>query len=272
MIYAFATIKGMKLSQKSLVVFDLDGTLTESKSPLKADMARALAALLAKKKVAIIGGGSYEQFQNQFVGHFSCPPELFNNLFLFPTTSTSFYRYRRGGWKKVYRKVLGVAEKKKILKAFEHAFEATGYVQPKKVWGKVIEDRGTQITFSALGQDIVTALGTKKGVALKGKWNKENDALRQKMAALMRRELPDFEVRTGGLTSIDVTQKGIDKAYGVLQIEQVLKVPIRDMVFIGDALYPGGNDAAAKKTGVQTIAVKGPADTIAIIKKILNAH
>jgi len=80
------------------------------------------------------------------------------------------------------------------------------------------------------------------------------------------------EVRTGGLTAIDVTQKGIDKAYGVRQIEKVLKIPIKDMVFIGDALYPGGNDAAAKKTGVQTIAVKGPADTIAIIKKILSAR
>jgi hypothetical protein len=87
----------------------------------------------------------------------------------------------------------------------------------------------------------------------------------------MQKELPTFEVRSGGLTSIDVTQKGIDKAYGVRQIEKVLKISIKDMVFIGDALYPGGNDAAAKKTGVQTIAVKGPEDTIKIIKKILKA-
>ena len=74
----------------------------------------------------------------------------------------------------------------------------------------------------------------------------------------MQKELPAFEVRRGGLTSIDVTQKGIDKAYGVRQIEKVLKIPIKEMVFIGDALYPGGNDAAAKKTGVQTIATKRP--------------
>ena len=54
------------------------------------------------------------------------------------------------------------------------------------------------------------------------------------------------------------------------QIEKVLKIPIRKMVFIGDALYKGGNDAAAKKTGVDTIAVGGPKDTIEIIKKIVN--
>ena len=249
------------LSKKSLIVFDLDGTLTESKAPLKPNMARALAALLEQKKVAIIGGGSYEQFQNQFIGHFSCSPALFENLFLFPTTSTSFYRYRHDGWEKVYRKVLSVAEKKKIMRAFADAFVATKYVPPKKFWGKVIEDRGSQITFSALGQ--------KAPVKAKAAWNKKSD-VRPALMNIMQKELPKFEVRRGGLTSIDVTQKGIDKAYGVRQIEKVLKIPIKNMVFIGDALYPGGNDAAAKKTGVQTIAVGGPKDTIKIIKKILK--
>jgi hydroxymethylpyrimidine pyrophosphatase-like HAD family hydrolase len=87
---------------------------------------------------------------------------------------------------------------------------------------------------------------------------------------IMEKSLSGFEVRRGGLTSIDVTMKGIDKAYGVRQIEKILRIPIKDMIFVGDALYKGGNDAAAKKTGVQTMAVKGPADTIAIIKKILK--
>ena len=251
------------LSEKSLIVFDLDGTLTESKAPLKPDMARALAALLTQKKVAIIGGGSYEQFKNQFVGHFTCPPALFKNLFLFPTTSTSFYRYQRSGWKQVYRKVLKPAEKKKIMRAFADAFVAIKYVPPKKLWGKAIEDRGSQITFSALGQ--------KASVKAKAAWNKKSD-VRPALMKIMQKELSTFEVRSGGLTSIDVTQKGIDKAYGVRQIEKVLKISIKDMVFIGDALYPGGNDTAAKKTGVQTIAVNGPEDTIKIVKKILKAR
>ena len=256
------------LAQKDLVVFDLDGTLTASKAPLKKDMEKALIELLRSKKVAIIGGGSYDQFKNQLLAHFNCPPELLTGLFLFPTTSTSFYRYS-GGWKKVYRKVLTPAEKKRILKAFDNAFKAVGYVQPVKVYGKVIEDRETQMSFSPLGQDIVDALGPKKGIALKEKWKKENNALRLKIAKLMGKELKNFEVRVGGLTTIDVTQKGIDKGYGVRQIEKTLRIPIERMVFIGDALYRGGNDAAAKKSGIQTMATKGPADTIMIIKKIL---
>lgn len=256
------------LASKDLIVFDLDGTLTESKAPLKKDMEKALIALLKTKKVAVIGGGSYEQFQSQFLGHFHCPRVLLSNLFLFPTTSTSFYRYN-GGWKKVYRRVLKNSEKKKILKAFDDAFKTVGYVQPRKVWGKVIEDRGTQMTFSALGQEVVSRLGVTKGVALKEEWHKKNGPMRLKIIRLMSKKLHSFEVRAGGLTSIDVTQKGIDKGYGVKQIEKTLHIPIKRMVFIGDALYRGGNDAAAKKSGIETIATKGPTDTITIIKKIL---
>jgi HAD superfamily hydrolase (TIGR01484 family) len=259
-----------KLAKKSLIVFDLDGTLAPSKSPLEPSMDRVLTALLKVKKVAVIGGGSYEVFTNQLIKNLTCPKPLLTNLFLFPTTSTAFYRYRGGRWTKVYRKTLSTKEKKQIHTAFAEAFKATGYVHPKKVWGTVIEDRGTQITFSALGQEVVAALG-KKGLAMKEQWFKDNQPLRLKMIKIMARRLKKFEVRGGGLTSIDVTQKGIDKGYGVRQIEKHLHIPIKDMVFIGDALYKGGNDAAAKKSGVQTIATSGPRETIGIIKKILNA-
>lgn len=258
-----------KLSKKSLIVFDLDGTLAPSKSPLESDMSRALTALLAQKKVAVIGGGSYEQFNNQFLSHLKCPPALLKNLFIFPTTSMAFYKYDKG-WKNVYRKILKESEKKKILRAFDEVYTAVNYVAPKKVWGPVIEDRVTQMSFSPLGQNIVDKLGSKKGIALKEQWRKENNPLRLKMAKLLGKKLSSFEVRVGGITTIDITRKGIDKAYGVRQIEKVLKIPIKNMLFIGDALYPGGNDAAAKKSGVQTMATSGPKETIAIIKKILK--
>jgi HAD superfamily hydrolase (TIGR01484 family) len=248
-----------KYTSKKLIVFDLDGTLAESKSSLKPDMARALRALLSKKKVAVIGGGTYEQFSTQLVEKLICPPALLQNLFLFPTTSTSFYRYN-GGWKKVYRKTLNSPERKKIKQALQVSFKKNSYVHPKKIWGSLIEDRGTQITFSALGQ--------KAPVKAKESWNARQDVRPQLMKTLIKL-LPGFEVRRGGLTSIDITKKGIDKAYGVRQIKKVLKFQIKDMLFIGDALYPGGNDYAAKKTGIECLPVKGPQDTKRIIEQII---
>jgi phosphomannomutase len=254
-------------SNKRLIVFDLDGTLTESKSNLEPDMAQALAKLLAQKKVAVIGGGAYRQFKKQFVAELDCPKPLLANLFLFPTTATAFYRYR-AGWKKIYGFRLSKAEWQTIKKTFAQVLKEINYIPPAKTYGKVLENRGSQVTFSALGQDIITVLG-KKGLQLKEEWKRENTPLKMKIAKLVQKRLTNFEVRTSAYTSIDVTKKGIDKAYGVRRIKKILKIPIRDMIFIGDGLYPGGNDYAAKKTGIDCVSVRGPEDTKRVIEKII---
>lgn len=257
--------------KKELVVFDLDGTLAKSKAVMDSEMSKLFAELLAVKKVAVIGGGKYGLFKMQLIDPLKkCPKKLLDNLFLFPTTSTVFYRYDHG-WKNVYTLDLSVREREKIKKAFRDVMEEAGYVPPKKVYGKVIEDRGTQITFSALGQEIVAHLGEKEGVRLKEKWRKENGIIKLKMAKMLAGRLPEFEVHAAGFTSIDVTQKGIDKAYGVRQIEKHLHVPIKKMLFVGDALFRGGNDYAAKRTGILCIAVQGPEDTKKIIREILES-
>jgi hydroxymethylpyrimidine pyrophosphatase-like HAD family hydrolase len=142
-------------------------------------------------------------------------------------------------------------------------------VAPEKVYGPVLEDRITQMSFSPLGQEVVSVLGA-KGIRMKEEWKKENDPLRFKIAKLIGKRLPKLEVRVGGLTTIDITKKGIDKAFGVRQIKKMLKISIKDMVFIGDALYPGGNDHAARKTGVDCIAVRDPKDTQKIIESIIE--
>ncbi len=253
---------------KDVIIFDLDGTLTESKSDLSPDMARAIAALLARKKVAIIGGGAYRQFRKQFIVKLDIPRSLLSNLYLFPTTAMLMYQYR-SGWKKSYEFKLSKSEKQSIRKAFKEVLRDIEYIPPAKTYGKVLEDRGTQFTFSALGQDIVAVLGA-EGVVQKKKWLQEHPKLKNRIADLLQKKLPKLEVHPGGISSVDVTKKGIDKAYGVRQVEKHLKTPIFRMVFIGDALYKGGNDAAAKKSGIDTIAVRGPEDTKKVIEKLLK--
>ncbi len=243
----------------------MDGTLTPSKAAMSGRMGRFLRLLLKEKKVAVIGGGKYELFRWQFVNRIKFHGKELTNLFLFPTSSTSFYRYARGGWKKVYAHTLSAADKNKILNAFRQVFLSFGYKHPKKTYGKVIEDRGTQITFSALGQEAVSALGAQRGVRLKEEWHRKYNRLRLNMAKLLQKKLPKFKVRIGGLTSIDVTQKGIDKAYGIRQIEKHLRIPKRDMLFVGDAIFPGGNDYAVVRAGVDYIKVRGPADTEKVV-------
>ncbi|RJQ28916.1 HAD-IIB family hydrolase [Candidatus Parcubacteria bacterium] len=257
-----------KFRNKKLVVFDLDGTLTKTKSNLEFEMSRALNALLKEKRVAVIGGGTYVQFEKQFVAELKCPPSLLSRLFIFPTTATSFYRYHNG-WKRIYSFELSKRERAGIQKAFQETLQEIRYVPPKRIYGKVIEDRRTQVTFSALGQDVVAVLG-KKGVLLKEKWTRENTPLKLKIARMMQKRLPGLEVHAAGFTSIDVTRRGIDKKYGVRQIAKHLRMSIKDMLFVGDAIFPGGNDYAAVKTGVDYVKVSGPEETKKVIKFLLS--
>lgn len=258
-----------KIKSKDLIVFDLDGTVVSSKAPMDLQMSALITRLLAVKKVAIIGGGKYELFKILFLKQLKAPEPLLKNLFLFPTTATSFYTYK-SGWKNIYALYLSKKEKNEIRKAFYDVFKKIEYRHPQKTYGKVVEDRGTQVTFSALGQDVVAILGKKRGIALKTKWLQENHNIKMTMVKLLAKALPGLEVRAAGLTSIDITRKGIDKAYGLEQIKKHLQINIKNMLFVGDAIFPGGNDYAIVKTGIDYIPVTGPAQTKDVIRNLLK--
>jgi phosphomannomutase len=257
------------ISSKQLMVFDLDGTLAESKSSMDQEMSGLLTDLLQKKNVAVIGGGSWTMFQKQLLAGLTCPSELLSRLYLFPNTSTRFYRWQDNTWTEVYSQLMSPAEKDKIFTAFAKMFTDIGYTHPAKIYGELIEDRGTQISFSIYGQDIVEALGP-EGVRIKKEWLAKNEPLKLKMRDVLQELLPEFEVRAAGLTTIDVTHKGIDKAYGIRQIEKLLNIPIADMVFVGDALFKGGNDYPAISAGVECFAISGPDETKSLIKSWLD--
>ncbi len=243
---------------KSLIVFDLDGTLAKSKSALDDEMAALLKGLLAVVKVAIISGGDLPQFQTQVIDRLPAGSVL-ENLSLLPTSGTKFFTYSDGRWQKLYSEDLTEAERHTIEAALEQAVAQAG-VQPAQTWGERIEDRGTQVTYSALGQQAP--------LEAKETWDPDF-AKRKAVQAILARTLPNFSVRLGGTTSIDVTRPGIDKAYGIHKLRDVLHIPIEQMLYVGDAIFPGGNDYAALEAGVDCIAVRDPEDTKRVIETII---
>ena len=242
---------------KKLIMFDLDGTLAPSKSSLAPQTAGLLRDLLCIIKVAVISGGAWSQFEKQLLTDLP-KNSLLTNLSLLPTCGTKFFQYN-GKWEELYSEDLTATEKKKIIDSLDKAAEQAGY-RAKKVWGEVIEDRGSQVTYSALGQQAP--------LAEKEKWDADF-AKRKKIAAILATLIPEFSVRLGGATSIDVTKPGIDKAYGIKKLRDTLHLSLKEMVYIGDALFPGGNDYPAEEEGVVSIPVKGPDDTDLVIHAIL---
>lgn len=247
-----------------LVAFDLDDTLAPSKSALPERMLDALAELLRRTTVAVISGGNIEQFRAQLLAPLAERTDLdeaaFERLHLLPTCGTRYERREGGEWVTVYREHLTPEQRDAAFAALREEADRLGLWEPKP-WGEILEDRGSQVTFSALGQ--------RAPVAAKHVWDPSGEKKNTLRAAVAAR-LPELEVRSGGSTSVDITRRGIDKAYGMRKLETHTGIGLNEMLFIGDRLDPDGNDYPVLVLGVRCQAVTGWEDTAEFIEGLLS--
>ena len=244
-----------------LVMFDLDQTLTESKQPLTPHMAELLARLLVKTRVAVISGGGLPQFLKQVVDQLS-PDVKLSHLYLLPTSGATLYEWRDGAWQKVYEEELSEKDAAKVARAIRAVAAETGLVDFSiPSYGERIEYRGSQVTFSANGQEAP--------LEIKARWDPDKSK-RRMLQKVLSACLPDFSVGMGGSNSVDITYKGIDKAYGLTKLAERLNVPVGEIVYVGDQLTPGGNDEAVLRTLAKTRAVNGPSETALFIASLLS--
>ncbi|MGN7969126.1 HAD-IIB family hydrolase [Microbacterium sp. 22296] len=243
-----------------LVAFDLDDTLAPSKSAIDPRIGELLLALAERVEVAIISGGQLQQFRTQVVERLpQAASTLLAHFHLMPTCGTQYYRLNTEGIETVYSHSLTDDEKQRALSAVREEAERLGLWEAEP-WGDILEDRGSQITFSALGQSAP--------LEAKMAWDpagEKKNSLREAVAA----RIPDLEVRSGGSTSVDITHRGIDKAYGMNKLVEATGIPLDDMLFVGDRLDPDGNDYPVLAMGVECHAVHGWEDTAAFLEKLL---
>lgn len=243
----------------ALVAFDLDDTLTPSKSPIPPEMGEALGDLLRVTQVCLISGGHLGQFTAQVLDRVELDDDQLAHLHLMPTCGTRYLRFGSDRWEEVYAHDLSAAERDAAVAAVESEARRLG-LWAEEPWGEVIEDRGSQITFSALGQ--LAPLEAKRA------WDPTGERkalLRDAVAA----RLPELEVRSGGSTSVDITRRGVDKAFGMRQLAEHTGIGLDEMLFIGDRLDEGGNDYPVKALGVRCVAVSGWEETPAVVRDLI---
>lgn len=247
---------------KKLLAFDLDDTLAVTKSPISDQMVEVLGKVLDEFDVCIISGGKFEQFKNQVIDRLDISPMKLRRMHMMPTCGTRYYRYDETSkdWELQYAEDLTEEQKTKIIEALESSAKELGYWEDNPA-GDIIEDRDSQITYSALGQ--------KAESEAKYAWDPDGTK-KQKLRALAAEKLPDLEVRAGGSTSIDVTRLGVDKAYGMQKLIDALDISREDILFFGDKLQEGGNDYPVKAMGVDSLEVDKWQDTAARLETILK--
>ncbi|MDQ3123479.1 MAG: HAD-IIB family hydrolase [bacterium] len=252
---------------KKMIAFDLDGTLAPSKSHFDPKMVEQFNKLLEKYQVCVISGAKYELFQTQFLSQITADPEHLKKLHLLPTTGTRYYRFENDSWNKIYAEDFTPEQKQQIISALEHGWAQAG--EPiEKTYGPTIEDRESQITLSPLGQEVVSMLGD-EGVRVKESWDPDMKK-RMKVAEVVSKEIPEFNVKVAGLTSIDVTIPGVDKAYGMNKLLAATGLTKEEILFVGDKIIEGGNDLPVKEMGINCISVDKWEDTVFVIAGIIG--
>jgi phosphomannomutase len=247
---------------KKIALFDLDDTLSVSKQPIQEREAQAFATLLNTMKGGIVSGAKISQMESQVIAHLPEGTNL-SNLYCFTQNAASCYLYKEGSFAPVYSFLFTEEESKEVLQALTDVLEETNLLEGEPSYGDRIEHRGSQITLSALGQSAPPEV--------KKVWDPD-----QKKRSMLRERLlpriPNFDIGIGGGTSLDITKKGINKTYAISWLKEHEGIDIQDMVYVGDALFPGGNDAVVIPTGIPTVATKGPEETTLIIERILRGE
>jgi HAD superfamily hydrolase (TIGR01484 family) len=241
----------------------LDDTLAVTKSQITDRMSELLGKLLEHYDVCVISGGKFEQFQKQVIDNIRVEPYLLTRFHMMPTCGTRYYKYDdiKNEWVSLYQEDIPDKDKKRIKEALIEAAKECGFLE-EKPYGEIVEDRLSQITFSACGQLAPPEV--------KYAWDpdqKKRKKIRDKVLPI----IDDYEVRIGGTTSIDVTKPGIDKAYGMEKLKEEMGLGNAEILFIGDKLQEGGNDYPVKAMGIDTIEVDGWEQTALIIEALIYA-
>ena len=251
------------LPNKKIIAFDLDGTLAPSKSPITESMVELVRKLVKQIVVAVTSGGSLAQFKTQFLPLFNNNDFVSGNLILLPTSGTQRYEYdeTKQDWQLTDKEPLAQETKEKVKKLFQEIIDNPIYEIPPNPIGEIIEDRDTQVTFTPNGQQAP--------IALKRLFDPDRKK-REKIKDVLVPQLPEVDLLINGNSSIDIVPKGFNKGIGLKKLLTKLGFAKSDMVYVGDALFLGGNDYSVVEEGIETIAVKGPTETELIIKNWIS--
>lgn len=243
------------------VVFDLNGTLTESKESIDDEMAVLLQKLLQVHNVVVVSGSSWKLIHKQVVNKL---PEDSNisNLYVLPTSGGSMYQtWGKYGWVATYQLKLQKPDSDRITQVLDDMIKEHD-LDSQKLWGKQIDYRECQVTLSVLGQNAPSDI--------KATYDPDGSK-RRAFVEILQKKLPAFDIRVSGRTSIDISLRGVNKKYGIDELMKRLHVSKDDVIFVGNEIFKGGNDYAAVEMGLEHFSVKDPEETKTWIRKMLDS-
>lgn len=245
---------------KTLVLFDVDGTLTPARRDVSPEMLGILEKLRRKVAIGFVGGSDLPKQQEQLgTGGVDVV-----NLFDYAFAENGLTAYRQGVQLDSFSFIKWIGEEKyKKLANFILHYIADLDIPVKR--GTFIEFRNGMINVSPIGRNA-----SHQERQEFEEFDKTAN-VRKKFVETLRKKFPDYGLTysIGGQISFDVFPTGWDKTYCLNHIE---KEGIFETIhFFGDKTYEGGNDYEIY-TDPRTIghSVTKPEDTIAELKKLFD--
>ncbi|UTX44970.1 phosphomannomutase [Encephalitozoon intestinalis] len=243
--------------KKTIFLFDVDGTLTESRSPISRKMKEMLKEVKKKVLLGFVGGSDLSKQKEQIGDDLL---ELFD--YGFPENGLSFYKKGALMSQKKIINVLG----EELLKEFSNFVleYLTKLEIPMKRGKNFVEHRNSTIHINLIGRRC-NRKDRRKFLEID-----ERGKFREKMVAAMRERFKDtcLVFSIGGEVSIDCFPKGWDKTYCLRHIK---REGIENVYFFGNMTQEGGNDYEIYiHKDVHGTTVKNPDDTYEKVRQKLK--
>lgn len=219
-----------------LIALDLDGTLTQHRSPLEEENRRVLDALREKYSLLIVGAGGCRRIHRQMRGY---PIDIIGNY---------------GMEVSVFNPVTGevdIIESHRVEPDRESVLKRAAEIRQKFGYTHYV---GESVEFHDSGMITFALLGT--GAAIEDKL--AFDPTREKRRAIYSKVMevfPEYTVFVGGTSSFDMAPAPFNKLYALDRYCSDHGLTHQNMVFFGDDWEPGGGDHQVYTSDIPFIVV-----------------
>ncbi|EJF40864.1 MULTISPECIES: HAD hydrolase family protein [Eubacteriales] len=217
-----------------VAAFDLDGTLTQHKTPLSAAHRAALDQLAKRFRLLMVGAGMCARIFEQ-MEHY--PIDILGNY------GMQFARYENGRLNMVFHKTQPI-NRPLIEERVTRLRKALGFTQ----------FTGDNVEYHDSGCLTFPLLGTRAGPADKLAFDL-NRSRRRLIYPAVRDAFPEYNVFIGGSSSFDFAPKPFDKYYALKRWCEQFGFSTEQIVYFGDDYGPGGNDEAVLHSDVHFVRV-----------------